>query len=64
MVKDRIDRAVAQGEFKPETDSIGLARYLGAIIQGMSVQAQDGATKSQLLRLVQLVIRTLRQSVA
>lgn len=60
--RDRIDRAIAEGEFKPTTDSSALARYLGTIIQGMSVQAQDGATKAQLLEVAELAIQTLRQS--
>lgn len=62
--KARIDRAIAEGEFKPSADSSALARYLGTIIQGMSIQAQDGATESQLLEVAELAIQTLRQSVA
>lgn len=60
--KDRIDRAIDTGEFKPTTDSAALARYLGTIVQGMSVQAQDGATKQELLEVANLAIQTLRQS--
>ena len=62
--KDHIDRAIAEGEFKPATDSSALARYLGTVIQGMSIQAQDGATKAQLLEVAELAVQTLRQSVA
>ena len=62
--KDHIDRAIAEGEFKPATDSSALARYLGTVIQGMSIQAQDGATKAQLLEVAELAVQTLRQCVA
>ena len=61
--KNRIDHAIEAGEFKPGTDSTALARYLGTIIQGMSIQAQDGATKQDLLQVADLAIQTLRQSV-
>ncbi len=60
--KSRIDRAIEAREFKPGTDSSTLARYLGAIIQGMSIQARDGATEEELLEVANLAIQTLRQS--
>ncbi|KKW67100.1 TetR family transcriptional regulator [Lampropedia cohaerens] len=59
--RERIDRAIAQGEFKPETDSTALARYLGAIVQGMAIQARDGATRAQLQQVAALAITTLQQ---
>ena len=36
--------------------SAALARFVGAIIQGMSVQARDGATEKDLKAVVELVI--------
>ncbi|HWP18998.1 MAG TPA: TetR/AcrR family transcriptional regulator [Burkholderiaceae bacterium] len=59
--KRRIERAIEDGEFKPGTDSGALARYLGAVVQGMSIQAQDGATRNELLGLARLAIDVLRQ---
>lgn len=59
-----IERAISEGEFKPAKDSGTLARYLGTVVQGMSIQAQDGATQSQLLAVAGLAIRTLRQFAA
>jgi len=49
--RDRIERGIAEGHFRPDTDSAALARYLGAIIQGMSVQARDGAGEEELMSL-------------
>lgn len=46
--RDRIERGIADGHFRPDTDAAALARYLGAIIQGMSVQARDGAREEDL----------------
>ncbi|MCL2657901.1 MAG: TetR/AcrR family transcriptional regulator [Betaproteobacteria bacterium] len=60
-LKRRIDRGIEAGEFKSTTNSAGLARYLGSVIQGMSVQAQDGATKQELLAVAELAIHSLRQ---
>lgn len=48
-LKVRIERGIAEGQLRPETDAEALARFVGAMIQGMSVQAQDGATKAALL---------------
>lgn len=48
-VRARIERGVAEGQLRSETDPEALARFVGAMIQGMSVQAQDGASKAALL---------------
>ncbi|MGO7733791.1 hypothetical protein ACC704_38215, partial [Rhizobium johnstonii] len=45
----RIERGIREGDMKPETNPRALARFLGAIIQGMSVQARDGASMEELL---------------
>lgn len=60
--KRRIDSAIEAGEFAPATDSGALARYLGAVVQGMSVQAQDGATKAELLAVADLATQVLKQA--
>ncbi len=57
----RIDRAIDEGEFQATTDSAALARYLVAVIQGMSAQAQDGATKKELLAIAEIAIQVLKQ---
>ncbi|MCB5309694.1 TetR/AcrR family transcriptional regulator [Yersinia massiliensis] len=61
--RSRIDRAIDAGEFKPDTDSEALAQYLGCIIQGMSIQARDGATKQELMAIVDMAIQTLKHAV-
>lgn len=40
------------GELPADTDVLGLARFYSAVIQGMSVQAIDGASAADLHRLV------------
>jgi len=51
LFRDRIERGISEGHFRPDTDAAALARYLGAIIQGMSVQARDGASEEELASL-------------
>lgn len=45
---ERITDAVAQGELPDRVDVAGLSRTIGALIQGMSVQARDGAEYEEL----------------
>jgi len=50
---ERMHRAKDEGDLPTGTDVDGLCAYLGAILQGMSVQAGSGATKAQLESLVE-----------
>lgn len=49
---DRMERAVAEGDFHTPVDPEGITKYLTAILQGMAVQAGAGATREELQRLV------------
>lgn len=42
-IRERLERAARDGELRPEADPAALARFVGAMLQGMSVQARDGA---------------------
>lgn len=44
IIRARIERGISEGQLRPGTDAEALARFIGAMIQGMSVQAQDGAS--------------------
>jgi hypothetical protein len=44
------------GDVKPDADIAALARYVGAMIQGMSVQAQDGAEEAELASIAAIAI--------
>lgn len=57
----RIERGIAEGDMRPDADAHSLARFLGAIVQGMSVQARDGATTEELLALMAHAISELRK---
>ncbi|OWJ64104.1 TetR/AcrR family transcriptional regulator [Inquilinus limosus] len=51
-LRARFSRAVEEGELPPGTDPDELARFYGAIIQGLSVQALDGADYDALMKIV------------
>jgi AcrR family transcriptional regulator len=52
----RIERGIREGDIKAGTNARALARFLGAIVQGMSVQARDGASLEELLDIADLAI--------
>lgn len=57
-IVDRFDRARQEGDLPPDTNPEGLARYLIAILQGLTVQAGMGATEAELKGLVDTALRT------
>ena len=56
-LKQRFDLAITQGDLIENTNSAALAKYLATIHQGMSVQVTSGASKEELLAVVNLVIQ-------
>jgi AcrR family transcriptional regulator len=56
--KERFDLAKTQGDLPPNVDSSDLAKYLTTIHQGMSVQATSGASKNELLAVVEFALKS------
>ncbi|MER5770492.1 TetR/AcrR family transcriptional regulator [Streptomyces sp. NPDC001985] len=52
-----IDADVAAGVLPGGTDAGALARFSGAVLQGMAHQARDGATEEELARVAELAMR-------
>jgi AcrR family transcriptional regulator len=50
---ERMERAKQEGDLPAGTDVEGLCAYLGAIMQGMAIQAGGGASREQLEALVE-----------
>jgi AcrR family transcriptional regulator len=48
-LKARIARGIRDGELPPGTDAAALAAFYATVLQGMSIQARDGATRKRLL---------------
>ncbi|MGC9499548.1 TetR/AcrR family transcriptional regulator [Streptomyces sp. WG7] len=55
-IEDRIGADVAAGVLPPGTDAAALARHTGAMIQGMSQQARDGASRAELAALAEIAM--------
>jgi AcrR family transcriptional regulator len=53
---ERFERAKAEGDLPPSSNPAALARYITALIQGMSVQASGGATREQLLDVAEMAL--------
>ncbi|KSV81291.1 MULTISPECIES: hypothetical protein [Ensifer] len=56
MLEARFRQGIEDGELRADTEAGGLARFVGAILQGMTVQAQDGAGEADLLPIAELAI--------
>lgn len=56
VLKSRFERAVSEGELPEGTDTDTLARFYGAVMQGMSAQACDGACTIGLKALVDIAL--------
>ncbi|MGW1750138.1 TetR/AcrR family transcriptional regulator [Streptomyces sp. NPDC002092] len=54
--ESRMKAGIASGELPPGTDAAALARHTGAIIQGMSQQARDGASRQELEALAEIAM--------
>jgi AcrR family transcriptional regulator len=53
----RFDLAKAQGDLPSNVNSKQLAKYIATIHQGMSVQATSGATRGELLAVVEIALK-------
>ncbi|WP_086563512.1 TetR/AcrR family transcriptional regulator [Streptomyces africanus] len=54
--ESRIRADAAAGVLPPGADAAALARYTGAMIQGMSQQARDGASREELERVAEIAM--------
>lgn len=61
---ERIKAAMREGELAATTDAESLARFIFATIQGLSVQASDGITTTELDDAAQFVVRALERCYA
>lgn len=55
-IKARFERALAEGDLPASSNPAALARYVATLMQGMSVQAAGGATREQLLDVVEMAL--------
>nr|WP_312857923.1 TetR/AcrR family transcriptional regulator [Mesorhizobium zhangyense] len=60
MFEQRIRGGIKEGQLAADTNIEGLARFIGAIVQGMSVQARDGAKTDELSAIADQAVEYLR----
>jgi AcrR family transcriptional regulator len=56
-LRERFERAKAEGDLPAGTDAGDLARYVMAVMHGMSVQVAGGATREELQGVIDLSLR-------
>jgi AcrR family transcriptional regulator len=57
-LRQRFERAIAEGDLPERSDAADLAAYLSAILQGMAVQAAGGTAREQLRKIAEMALRT------
>lgn len=53
---ERFERAKTEGDLPASVDAETLAQYLGTVLQGMAIQANNGATPEQLRRVAEMTL--------
>ena len=56
-LRQRFERALAEGDLAADADPADLARYIVTVLQGMAVQAAGGASREALRRVVEVALR-------
>jgi hypothetical protein len=57
--KARLSAGQKHGEFRADADIKALSRFSAAIMQGMAVQARDGASETELRSIARLAVSEL-----
>jgi len=58
MLRERLERAISEGEIPAELDPADYARYIMTVLEGMSVQAAGGASREDLHKVAEMTLRT------
>jgi AcrR family transcriptional regulator len=56
-LRTRLKRAIADGDLPADADADALARYVQTVNFGLTVQASTGATRKELLRIVEIALK-------
>jgi AcrR family transcriptional regulator len=60
-VRQRFQRAKAEGDLPSNINPADLARYIMAVLHGMAVEAASGASRAELQRIVEMALRACRE---
>jgi AcrR family transcriptional regulator len=56
-IRERFERALADGDLPDDSRPADLARYVVAVLQGIAVQAAGGARRAELQRVAEMALR-------
>src|SRR5882762_5312962 len=56
-IRRRFKRAISDGDLPADSDAGDLARYVSTVMHGMAVRAAGGASRKELLRVVEMALR-------
>ena len=59
MLRKRLQRAKREGDLPKKADPAGLARYIMAVLHGMSVRSSSGASRKELRGIAETALRGL-----
>jgi AcrR family transcriptional regulator len=51
-IRTRLERGVADGDLPPTADRDALAAYFNTVLEGLSIQARDGASREAMMAIV------------
>jgi AcrR family transcriptional regulator len=57
-LRERFDKAIADGDLPKESDPVALARYIATVGHGLVVQAAAGASREDLMQVVEMTMRS------
>ncbi|QWP75040.1 TetR/AcrR family transcriptional regulator [Lysobacter sp. K5869] len=55
--RERIERGQREGDVAADADAAALAKFLSTVVQGLSIQARDGASAQQLREVLRTALR-------
>jgi hypothetical protein len=59
MLQKRFHRAHSEGDLAKDVSPTDLARYIAIVMNGLGVQAVNGATAAEMNRAVELALRSM-----
>ncbi len=58
LLRQRFERAISEGDLPKDFDAADLARYVTTVTYRIAVQAAGGATRDELNKVAEMVLRT------
>jgi AcrR family transcriptional regulator len=58
-LQKRLQRARREGDLAKDVDPGDLARYISTVVTGLGIQSANGATRAEMTRLVDMVLRSM-----